>query len=286
MNQIIYLMSGPAHLPYLITSLAALRQTWGGVVRVYTWPESFWIRDHIAADDRLGTTLVSERVPEYRGKNAQFIDKISLLQSQTMPSLYLDADTLPVGDVRPLLDQLETHSFVATQFGDWTTSGKTIRARIERLKAFPEIPQLLVRRASTRPAPSPNGGVVAARPDSPILPVWHSWTREARSTFIADETVLQIIQMDDELRQHMTTARGGEWNCSPKHQPRGLRDDEVRIWHGHGDCWTRPEKSAKGAALWWASWQRCLEQDVAHCSSWWRRCGNGRLEKLSEEMSK
>jgi hypothetical protein len=81
-RSIIYLMSGPAHLPYLVVSLRSLRQNWDGPIVVYAWPKSFSIVQEIAKDNRLDIEARS-RIPSYRGKNSQFVDKISLMRDRS-----------------------------------------------------------------------------------------------------------------------------------------------------------------------------------------------------------
>ena len=45
-------------------------------------------------------------------------------------------------------------------------------------------------------------------------------------------------------------------------------DDEVVIWHGHGDCWVRPDKCEKGTKMWWSWYQRCLEENLGGIAEW------------------
>ncbi len=41
-NRVFYVMSGPAHLPYLLASLKTLREHYDGEIVVFAWEESFF----------------------------------------------------------------------------------------------------------------------------------------------------------------------------------------------------------------------------------------------------
>jgi len=79
-QRVVYLMSGEAHLPYLVVSLWTLCKHWDGEIIIHAWPESFDIVKTIVKDRRLKISGAIKREPEYRGKNAQFIDKIKMMR--------------------------------------------------------------------------------------------------------------------------------------------------------------------------------------------------------------
>lgn len=265
-----YLMSGDAHAPYLLVSLASLRQHFDGEVTVHAWAESYDVISRIAEDKNLRIRVLG-RNPAYRGKNDQFLDKIRLMRSQDPQSanLYLDADTIIANPIDFLFEALSVGGgFVATQFADWTTAGSIIRRRVERLRAFPTIDSWFVQETLNNIWPSVNGGVFASVANSPVLETWEKLTAVvARDVFIADETVLHILQPMF-VPNHMIVALGGKFNCSPKHKPSGLPDDAVAIWHGHGDSFLRPEKSQKGFDLWWPKFVQCCDGNTGYVHSW------------------
>ena len=109
-RNIVFLLSGPAHAPYLCAALWTLRKHWRGPIRVVAWPESIDIAWVIGRDGRLDAEVIP-RKPMYRRKNAQFLDKIALFQ--TLPAdkvyLYLDCDVTVNGDVSPIFADAEAH---------------------------------------------------------------------------------------------------------------------------------------------------------------------------------
>lgn len=265
----IFVMSGAAHLPYLVTALSSLRRYWSGKVHLYAWEESHKICKLISKDfDRLYIEEVHFREPPYRGKNSQFEDKQRVMMGQPMNSvnLYLDADLLFAGNVSHLLNLAEDHGFVATQFNAWKTNGGVVRKRIERLRQFPDIPQASVEKVMEESYPSVNGGVFACRPTSEILAEWLRRTEIARDIFISDETALHTF-----LPEGLKVATSGMWNSSTKEKYLSNElpgREAVRIWHGHGDSFVRADKSPTGYAMWAREFQRCVKHNIGNVNDW------------------
>jgi hypothetical protein len=290
-GRIVYLMSGPSHLMNLVCSLYTLRRQTRLPVYVYAWPESYEIARRIGADARTFAEVrrrdPGDEVRSYR-KTSQFLDKIRLVRSfrgEVAVAMYLDADTLVHADPRPLLEAARKHRFATTQFNNWTSQKRTISRRVKRLYEFPAIPRKLIDNTLARSWPSVNGGVWAARPESPVLPLWDEWTVEARSIFIADETVLHVLQAGFyEVSDEWITFTGGRWNCSPKFQPKDLADEDVVIRHFHGDSNTRPKKSPRGIELWWPTYRECMRENVGGMAEWRASVKNRWLDPLEAEL--
>lgn len=275
---ICYLLSYPAHCPYLATSLLTLRRCWSGRVKVFAWQESIDIVRQLCEDRRIEAEAVLA-VPSYRGKNDQFLHKTVLMREQTTgPNLYLDADTLVNGSLVELFSNAQYFGFAATQFCDWTTEGNLIRGRIARLKEFPKIDKNLVDEVISNPYPSVNGGVFACMPNSSVLSIWHEWSYEARSIFICDECVLHLMVPMFEPTERLTVLPG-IFNSSPKYVPQ-TETGRVRIWHGHGDCWVRPNKSREGWSMWSAAMQEARRLNIGGIESWFRSVDNKYLNEL------
>lgn len=290
----VYVMSGPAHLPYLVTSLHTLRDHYNGPVRVYAWPESYEIASRVCEDFGSRTECVL-REPTYRGKNAQFFDKLHvMLEAPGDVNLYLDADTLIEGSLDPLFE-MGSKGFVATQFCDWTTAGGVIQKRIGRLIDREGVPQVALRRLlEGPPQPSVNGGIWACVPSSPALEQWRAWTGTVLDIFIADETVLHLVT--EEFRadrcgfSRTQIETSGRFNYSPKmfykqYRPGCLAEAGVTIWHGHGDCFTRPNKSLEGTEMWMAVYRECLEENIGGMADWRTDVSHKFLDRLEAWLS-
>lgn len=267
-------------------SLYSLRylRNWLGDVYVHVWPESQSIVEQIETDKRLNVTMVP-RSPEYRGKNDQFIDKIKVMQDAPTPvAMYLDADTAVNKKIDDIFSEANKASFVATQFNDWLTNGGGIRRRIEWLIGRETINQDAVAKVTANPFPSVNGGVFACERTSPVLPLWHEWTMSVNDIFIADETVLHSLLGEFDGTGHIRVLKGGAWNCSPKHQPRNLKDRDVVIRHFHGDSNLRPNKSQKGVDLWWPMFRVACRQNLGGINDWLDQVNNRHLRSLMKEI--
>lgn len=263
-REVSYLMSGIAHMPYLIVSLKSLRHFWDGRVVVNCFPESYKIGQRIAQDDRLGIEAKlwdAFEIP--KRSNIQFLNKIKMMQEQTIESrVYLDADTTIHHKLEPLFEMGEQHGFAATQFCHWLSTGSVIRARLSRLLQFPEIDRTLVEHVMTTKYPSPNGGIFACLPNSPVLPRWLEWSMVASTIFICDEAVLHLLQVS--MAEHMHVIEGGEWNCSHKYQ----QDIRPKILHYHGDSNVRPDKSPRAYAFWMPKYQQCISENIGGVAEW------------------
>ena len=277
-------MSGNAHVPYLLASLYTLRKHYHGDVWVYAWEESYPMVKAMSEDPRLAFTA-QLREPDYRGKNAQFLDKIKLVSGlcgKVDIALYLDADTTIHGSLTPLFEQASIYGFCATQFCDWTVRGSIPRKRIKSLMEFPSIDRQVIRHTLACRFPSLNGGVWAAEPSSPVLPQWHKWTWEARKTFIADEKVLHLMPVM--FPEQMTVMLGGAFNCSPmqKFQPDTLYDDQVVVRHYHGDSNVRLNKCQRGIDMWWPIYLKCLTENIGGVLGWKNSIENNHLKALEK----
>lgn len=286
-RRILYLMSGSAHMPYLVCSLWTLRKWWDGEIEVVAWPESYPFAKQVAADPRLDVNILTEREPKRYKKNSQFIDKIALVQSRIDVDqvMYLDADTTIHGSIEPLF-AWEGCGFVATRFNEWVTTGNIIRNRIKRLREFPELDQFLVEEVLANSWPSVNGGVWVACPESRVLSKWYQWTITAKSIFIADETCLHaLLPFFLAYGDMAIVGMKGQFNCSPKYISPNLDPKDVVIWHFHGDSNVRVNKSMAGVRLWWPIYRECMEKNVGGIRDWRPGIKNKYLKQAEEKVA-
>ena len=287
-------MSHQNHLPYLVTSLRSLRDHWDGPVVVYAWSatdghEGAYPVARRINDDRNLDVLVVCRTPEWRGRNDQFEDKQLVMMQQPAEdlTLYLDADTIIRGRLDPLFDEAERFGFCCTQFCTWVSTGGIISGRVKKLRDYSQIDQGLVESILSVKWPSVNGGIFACRPNSPVLPLWHEWTKIARKVFISDETVLHTMVPKFGPKGQLCVATGGRWNCSPikKYLPKGMTKEDVVVWHFHGDSATRYEKSPEGVAMWWKEYQECLRDNVGGIAEWRSKIHYKYLDQCERDIS-
>ena len=260
---VIYLLTGPSHGVRMVVSLWSLRAHFAGPITVYTThPDSHEIGRQCAVDPRLKVEhrtceLISTR------KNASFLTKVSLLpKAPYTTNLYLDADTIPAGDVSQLWEEAEQHEFCATRFSDWISTGRKMRKRIEQWRDFEQdrydlawLEQLVD--AALQPHPAVNGGIFAFQPTAKLLKPWFELAMTGKNHFICDEVALQLL-----LHHYPHGLVDCRFNCSPTF---GKSCHDVRIWHFHGE---KHIKRDNYRALWWPIYQECVINNVANINDW------------------
>jgi hypothetical protein len=264
-----------------------LRRVYKGKIVVYAYPESIDTVQFIAADPRLE---IEARLwePPYRGKNGQFLNKIMVMQqADSDVAMYLDADTMVARDISHGFEYGLTRDFIATQFCDWVSNSGTIKKRVSRLLGRDPINQQAVKSVLETPHPSVNGGVFFCRPSSEVLDKWLEWSMAVKDIFICDETALHAVMghyMDlaPSDRRWFGVIGHGAYNCSPKYRPIDLKDDDVYVWHGHGDSFVRENKCKFGVELWLPEFKNCLHQNLGGCRRWMPKVNNRFLTKLLE----
>ncbi len=270
---VVYLLTGAAHAARLVVSIVSLRRHYDGPIAVFTSrPESHDIGALCSEDKRLGVTHHRIEEPKVK-KNRSFLTKIDLLRKTPFPfTVYLDCDTLVTGSIEPLLD--DSQAFIATQFSDWKTTGRRIRNRIEGwrgLKSKHFRVDELVDSALSQPRPSINNGVVACQRDNPLLRVWYDLAFDGRRKFICDEISLHLL-----LHHTAHKIVDCRWNNSPRY---GVQDD-VRIWHFHGDKHIKDS----GVSIWLPEYEKAARAGNAHISHWALSTDNG-LKKLIDSRT-
>lgn len=283
-RSVIFLMTGKAHVPYLLVCLRTLRDNYDGDVVIYCTEDEtaklcYPLGQCFDADVRR-TEAMKLR------KNVQFTTKVRLFaEGNELPEgvvAYLDADLIIRQPLDRMFEGAETYGSCFTQFCDWVTNCGIIEKRIRRFYEF-DVDHHRIDGALANANPSPNGGVFAVNHEScrDLCREWLDWTVKGNSSFIADETALNILFPVWSLYNAASIITGGRFNCSPKHKPESLAWDDVHILHGHGDSFARPEK--KGVEHWWPLFVDCWRTNLGGCRDWseWH-CGNKHLRKLPQ----
>lgn len=285
---VIYLLTGQAHAVRTLVSISGLRQHYDGPVTLFTTrEESTAIGKLIATDARLCIDhQVTDELAHVPRKNRQFITKVNLMRYAPYDiSMYLDGDTLPVGDISPVIEAAAEHQFCATQFNDWVTTGRMMTKRIMRWKTevgpkivangdgempipfserkgFGREGELWINRladqALSPSMPAINGGCFAARKNAAILKHWYNLSMLGRRTFICDEVALQLL-----LREYPSyILEGGRYNCSA-HLGTHIKDPVVL--HYHGEKHLKRESSQRS---WIPAYNRCIEMNLGRIREW------------------
>jgi hypothetical protein len=280
-QRVIYLITGPSHIPYLVASVWSLRQRGGyvGEVLVPTHPESQDVMDQVANDERLGITWVPRKKPEDIRRNSTFVDKVRVLGDYADSGcVFLDADTLVMKPIDALFQCLQDHPMVVPQFSDWTCTKGVVKKRIHRVMTAigTSHAQYLYNRVVNNAYPSVNNGVLACR-DSPLLDEWDAMATAASRCFIPDESTLHLLTGTPDFESSsIVLPHTAGFNESPKY---GKCEDPV-IWHFHGDSHVRPSKCPAGVRRWWPIFLDALNENAGDMQEWLEPGFNDKIDKL------
>ena len=260
-----YYNRGTNHTARLLASIHSLRKH-NSTIRAFIFNagDDNGIVRRICKDRRLDIVEIPIPFHNY-SKNSCYIAKSSLWRhSPTDQVLFLDADTLVLGDIGPAGWQWRWGSLLPTialtQFSDWTTHTKIISDRYSKWGAIdcpPVNMHFAITRSTAEPLPAVNTGVMLWHRESPVLELWEALTREGRKQFIPDEIAMQLLLPGYEAEIAVFSDRH---NFSPIYG----RNDAPVILHGHGGKHVRPEA--------WPYWREvfadCWREDIAGCRSW------------------
>lgn len=261
MNGVTFFNYSTPHLARLAVSLWSLRKVYHGPVCVLNAGGDDGIVSAICRDERLAVEQLPINIPQRR-RHTAYCAKPSLWRWTPFDrSLYLDADTIVVGDPYEALKVMGP--LVVTRFSNWVSTGRIYSSRIRQwLKV--EHPQYAVaemaRAAINEPFPAINTGVFVFDRDNSDLEVWESVTHAGHACSFTDELALQIMAPSFSLGW-----LSDRWNASPiyHHCPA----DEVRVWHFHG-C--KNLRKDVGKELWWPVFEEVFRENVGGIQEWYQ----------------
>lgn len=261
MNGIIYFNYSQPHLARLAVSLWSLRKIYDGPVSILSAGGDSGIVEQLAADPHIDAHVVPIDIP-LRRRHTAYCAKPSLWRwTPYERSLYLDADTIVVGDPREA-SQVQG-PLVVTRFASWVTTGKIYSSRIRQwLKVTHsqvDIPAL-ARSVLDLPFPAINTGVLLFDRNNPELATWETVAQAGHACSFTDELALQILLP--------TMACGwldDRWNASPIYHH--CRPEQVRIWHFHG-C--KNLRKDAGKTLWLPVFKEAYRANVGGIQSWYQ----------------
>lgn len=257
---VIFFNAGVKHGVHLAVAVASLREHYQGPVVLFTEQQGPG-REHcelIAADTRMNPITVAAKPELKAGSHGVSYYSKTLLPrlSPFEETIFLDADTLVVGDISELWPDPSSGEVVLTQFADWVTTGNRIRGRIS---PWADVEPDRTARMLENKYPALNTGVMAWSKQSEDFCIDWERTTKNKMVFMADELAAQIIYLD-----HPHRILDDRFNASPVHARKGedvLDRPDVRILHGHGGkFWTKET----GRKLWLPHYLRFLADNRAN----------------------
>lgn len=269
---LIYFNVGTKCLARLVVSAYNARKHWAGPICILNGGLDGGIVETICRDERIGAEYRTAAIVQRRKNTAYAAKPTVMRQSPFEVTVFVDADTLPVGglDGLPLAVLppflTECPGIALTAFSHWETTGKIMRRRIESIARTSEESGRLAEISLSRPMPAINTGVVVYRRDDPFLRHWEVLTETAWNIFIADEIAAQVLTADPEKYPH--TLLDDRWNASPMYH--SCKAGQVCIWHFHGQKHVEHPggKGAAGHRLWWPAFMECWAENVGGIREW------------------
>lgn len=221
---VIYFLMGTRHGLLLTVSLYALRRYYHGPIALLT-DKPDGMAGRICADCRLNVFPVPITPLKLR-RNSALLTKTTLHRwTPFNPTIFLDADTIPLADPSPLFALTKPGSMVLTQFSNWRLLGSPYTARCARFARAAACWDLFQHRLRTND-PAVNTGVYAFCRQAGLLEQVHQLAMRGQRVFIPDECAMQLTYPD---WPHVLVS--DTWNSSPRH---GLDKPNARIIHAHG----------------------------------------------------
>ena len=297
---VLYMNTGAKHGVHLVVALMSLREHYDGDVAICCEEDGPGrdVAEACAADDALGPIkIVPDKSLRAGGKGVAYHCKTMLFRHSPFErTIFMDADTLVLGDISPLWPDPATGEVILTRFADWVSTGKKVN---QRIKGWSEVEPARVRRMLDPPPesapasmiahdpqgrrawPAINTGVVAWSSTSEAFCEDWNHTGAKRVTFIGDEIAAQLIFPDHNVRvldARFNASVVFDWGRA------GFDWDDARVAHGHGGkFWKRPG----GREVYLPHYERALMQNRGNIQrlrvphAWWKWLTDADKERFS-----
>jgi lipopolysaccharide biosynthesis glycosyltransferase len=276
-NGVLFMLAGNKHGPVLAVSIWSLRKTgYIGPVHIAIGDDKAdEVVQHIAADPRLGPITVERWQPPTGRRGTVYLAKTFMYGlSPFERTLFIDADTLVVGDITPMFDfgqytAAGSAGVTLTQFSNWVSNGRKISGRI---KSWVDVVPDDVQEMQSKSYPAINTGVLSFDRSPGAAAFFADWksTTEKKVVFICDELAAQLI-----FHRHAVRVLDDRYNASPIHSERARTGDAV-LYHFHGK---KHVNRPQGRSIWLPAYEECVKHNLANIREW-TPAGDRRLKEF------
>lgn len=250
------MLTGTKHANVMVVAIHSLRKSgYRGPIHIACGDDgSQEIAAHIFADERLAPVTYKRWTPPTGSRNSGYLSKTWMNGlSPYARTVFLDADTMTVGDLAPLFDF--PSPVVLTQFSEWRSNGRKISGRI---RPWADVAPDDVAEMTTKSYPAINTGVIAFDRSPAADSYFREWREltAKKPVFICDELASQLI-----FWRHAVKVLDSRYNCSPIHD----RRPDAIVWHGHGFKFIKREQGRK---LWMPAYDQCVRENIARIAEW------------------
>lgn len=268
-NGILYLNSGNKMLPRLLVSIHSLRKVYDGHVTIIVMGdcgEEYCKK--IADKYSLSINKISSDL-NIR-KNYWFEKSRLHLYTPYNNSIFLDSDTVVVQNFNELFDEINEHDFIACQFAQWRSSGRTIG---KRLRQWISTDKELVEHTISANIPSVNVGVYGFNKDAELMKHWFDITIKHPNAALPEESTCHLL-----LTQYKSKIVSGKYNCSCKHDDPTTFDTKIIHYHGRKHCSLDNNLNIKyNGNIWVNNWTEVFQENICDIQKWYNICGDRSL---------
>lgn len=229
-NGIIMFNRGEGCIVRAIVCLYTLRQYWSGNVTFYLekpYPSEF---DEVCKHFNVNIVHNEEK------------HEIKTLQRKTEMfsnppydrTMWLDSDTIVVGKIDEMFDELSSADICIPNFANWVSSGHHISKRIKGFRGLAEDKYI---EKALKDFPAVNTGVLSFKKSE-------KWTEFVRSWLLLSQLGFDHHKfISDEISMQVLLPSIDEWNLIYKIMPSGFntsvlhdhsKSKDIRVWHWHG----------------------------------------------------
>jgi len=252
---VLYFNSGHKLICRLLVSLDSLRQRYTGEVSLLA---SHMPDDVLKVIADSGVNVIRQDL-KAGGQEALLVKTRLDEFTPFKRTLFLDADTLVLGDVRPMFSQLDEYECIFTQFSAWMANHRAIEHRVRIIMEKGHITKEQYLEAISPKRPAINIGVYSWREDATIWKEWKALSHKITDHYIPDEASLQAV-----LHKHNHKVESNNYNVSLNRPGYLGPTPDTSKWvvlHLAGRAHTSSKKSAGWNKLWIEHAKKMYKED-------------------------
>lgn len=275
---ILFLNSGSKLLPRLVTSLHSLRKHYDESITILVIGNDNAELYKKIADEY--SALIVNIDFNLKIRHHYWFEKSRLhLYTPYNNSIFLDSDTIVLNNFNELFDEIEKHDFIASQFADWRSNGRTIS---KRLRQWSSTDHDLVEDTIKKNIPSVNMGLYGFKKSSEFMQHWFDLTIKHPTASLPEETTCHLL-----LTQYKSKIVSHQYNCSCKHDNPNIKNTKVVHFHGRKHCRIDDSYEPKyNGKIWIDNWLEVFNKNTCNIQEWYRFCGDRYLKSLMKNIKK
>lgn len=275
-NGVIYLNAGRKMLPRLLVSVYSLKKYYNGPISIISiGEESKEISSIICKNLEINFVNVEQNLT---CRHYYWFEKSRThLYTPYDNTIFIDSDTLVVGSINELFDEIEQNDFIVPQFSNWLSSGSRIS---KRLKSWNHIDEDLVKRAIESKMPSVNVGVYGFKKTAEFMKHWFDFTIQNPTAPLPEETSCHLL-----LKKYKGKIISNKYNCSCKHDNPRLDDVKIIHYHGRKHCRFKNGQPLFNSDLWIKAWKEIFALNLSDVQDWYKDCGDPLLKRSLESIN-